>query len=387
MKAAVLRETGPAENLRLEEIADPQPGLQEVVVRLKATALNHRDVRIRHGGYARAPMKLPVILGSDGAGEVMAVTEQHWGVAACIASAPMGKPLTSENPMMTRIGLAGWSYADWKGRVYPSKPPRGFDPLEYLSAYFDTIEINSTFYRIPTVKTTRSWVARVDGNPAFRFTAKLPQVFTHTRQTNAQDEAAFKEAMAPLQDAQRLAALLLQFPYAFHQTPANRTYLQRLVERFRAYALVLEVRHRSWDTPDVYELLRELGVGFCNIDQPQVSYALGLTRQVTSEVGYLRLHGRNVTTWFQEDANRDARYDYLYSATELDEITAVLLAIAAQARETYLIANNHFRGQAALNALDIRRRVTRAPVNVPPQLLAVYPEMEQLIQPDMSSDV
>jgi uncharacterized protein YecE (DUF72 family) len=90
--------------------------------------------------------------------------------------------------MTTRIGLAGWSYPDWKGRVYPLKRGRGLDPLEYLAAYFDTIDINSTFYRIPTVKTTRDWAARVAGNPAFKFTAKLTQVFTHTRQASAQDE-------------------------------------------------------------------------------------------------------------------------------------------------------------------------------------------------------
>jgi uncharacterized protein YecE (DUF72 family) len=283
--------------------------------------------------------------------------------------------------MAIRIGLAGWSYPDWKGRVYPPKLPRGFDPLQYLSGYFDTIEINSTFYRIPTVSTTQRWAERVASQPAFKFTAKLPQGFTHTRQMSAQDEAAFKDAMAPLQAADRLGALLLQFPYAFHQTAANRDYLSRIVERFRSYPLVLEVRHRSWDAPSVYEFLRALGVGFCNIDQPQVSYALGLTRQVTSDIGYVRLHGRNATTWFQEDANRDARYDYLYSDSELEEISTTFLTIAAHARETYLIANNHFRGQAALNALELRHRITRAPVPVPTQLLAVYPQLRQLMPP------
>jgi uncharacterized protein YecE (DUF72 family) len=288
--------------------------------------------------------------------------------------------------MTTRIGLAGWSYPDWKGRVYPPKPPRGFDPLAYLAGYFDSIEINSTFYRIPTVKTTRDWAARVAGNPGFRFTAKLPQAFTHTRQTNAQDEAALKAALAPLHDAGRLGALLLQFPYAFHNTPANRVYLRQLVERFRGYPLVLEVRHRSWDVPSVYAFLGERGVGFCNIDQPQVSYSLGLTQQVTSDIGYLRLHGRNVATWFQDEANRDARYDYLYSAPELAEITEALVRIAAQARDVYLIANNHFRGQAALNALEVRRRLTRAPVDVPAQLLTTYPQASQLLLPIMAAD-
>ena len=283
--------------------------------------------------------------------------------------------------MTTRIGLAGWSYPDWKGRVYPPKPPRGFDPLAYLAGYFDTIEINSTFYRIPTVKTTHDWATRVVSNPGFKFTAKLPQAFTHIRQTNAPDEAALKAALAPIQEAGRLGALLLQFPYAFHNSPANRAYLHQLVERFRDYPLVFEVRHRSWDVPSVYEFLSERGVGFCNIDQPQVSYSLGLTQHVTSDIGYLRLHGRNVATWFQDEANRDARYDYLYSAPELEEITEALVRIAAQAYDVYLIANNHFRGQAALNALDVRRRLTRAPVNVPPQMLTTYPQASQLMLP------
>jgi uncharacterized protein YecE (DUF72 family) len=170
-----------------------------------------------------------------------------------------------------------------------------------------------------------------------------------------------------------LGALLLQFAYAFHHTPANRTYLQHLVECFRDYPLVLEVRHRSWDVPAAHEFLRERGAGFCNIEQPQVPYALGLTQRVTSAIGYLRLHGRNTAAWFQDDGNPDARYDYLYSAAELDEITEVLTRIAAQARDAHLIENNHFRGQAALNASDVRRQLTRAPLNVPPQLMSAYP--------------
>jgi uncharacterized protein YecE (DUF72 family) len=178
-----------------------------------------------------------------------------------------------------------------------------------------------------------------------------------------------------------LGALLLQFPYAFHHPPANRAYLHQLVQCFRDYPLVLEVRHRSWDVPSAYEFLGESGVGFCNIDQPQVSDSLGLTQHMTSAIGYLRLHGCNTATWFQDDANRDARYDYLYSAPELEEITEVLLHIAAQARDVYLIANHHFRGQAALNALDVRRRLTRAPVNVPPQMFTAYPEVSQLTLP------
>jgi uncharacterized protein YecE (DUF72 family) len=77
------------------------------------------------------------------------------------------------------VGPAGWSYQDWEGQVYPKPKPRGFDPLRYLARYFDTVEINSSFYRIPAAKTTQQWVDRVSEHPDFRFTSKLWQGFTH----------------------------------------------------------------------------------------------------------------------------------------------------------------------------------------------------------------
>jgi uncharacterized protein YecE (DUF72 family) len=277
-----------------------------------------------------------------------------------------------------RVGPAGWCYKDWAGQVYPQPQPRGFDPLTYLAQYFDAIEINSTFYRIPDPKMIRRWVERVADHPAFRFTVKLWQGFTHEGTASAQDEAAFRQAMAPLHDAGRLGAVLLQFPYRFHHTPDNREHLRQLVAAFQEYPLVLEVRHRSWDRPQVYEILRELGVGFCNIDQPQVSYSIGLTRVVTSPIGYLRLHGRNAAMWFAEGADAAARYDYRYPAEELEAIVDVVEVLSRQARETYLITNNHFRGQAALNALELRHRLYQAPLPVPSPLLMAYPELRPI---------
>jgi uncharacterized protein YecE (DUF72 family) len=152
-------------------------------------------------------------------------------------------------PERIRVGPAGWSYQDWAGQVCPKPQPRGFDPLMYLVQYFDTIEINSTFYRIPATTMTRSWAARVSDHPTFRFTAKLWQGFTHEGTASARDEAAFKQAMAPLQNVGKLGAVLIQFPYRFHHTPENRASLQRLADAFRDYPLVLEIRHRSWDRP------------------------------------------------------------------------------------------------------------------------------------------
>ena len=141
---------------------------------------------------------------------------------------------------------------------------------------------------------------------------------------------------------------------------------------------MLEIRHGSWDRPAAYEFLQALGVGFCNIDQPQVSYSIGLTQVVTSPIGYLRLHGRNTATWFAEEAGAAARYDYRYPAEELNEIVNAVEVISRRASETYLITNNHFRGQSALNALELRARLRGASVPVPPPLLTAYPELHHI---------
>jgi uncharacterized protein YecE (DUF72 family) len=280
-----------------------------------------------------------------------------------------------------RVGPAGWSYQDWAGQVYPKPQPRGFDPLSYLAQYFDAIEINSTFYRISDAKMTQRWVARVADHPDFRFTVKLWQGFTHEGTATAQDAATFRQAMAPLHKAGRLGAVLVQFPYRFHHTAENRATIQRLADAFQDYPLVLEIRHRSWDRAEVFAWLQALNIGFCNIDQPQVSYGIGLTRVVTSPVGYLRLHGRNAAMWFAEEASAAARYDYRYPAEELQELVEAAEVISRRARDTYLITNNHFRGQAALNALELRYHLRRSPIPVPPPLLTAYSDLRHIAAP------
>ena len=155
---------------------------------------------------------------------------------------------------MIRIGPAGWSYKDWEGVVYPQKPGKNFDPLEYLARFFDTIEINSSFYRPPTPSTTQSWSKRVAGNKTFSFTAKLHRLFTHERgKATRKDEKEFRDGMAPLVKAGKLGALLLQFPWSFKNTDEDRIYLGKLLEKFSAYPLVLEVRHTSWNNDSVVE--------------------------------------------------------------------------------------------------------------------------------------
>lgn len=277
---------------------------------------------------------------------------------------------------MIRVGPAGWSYKDWAGLVYPEPRPRGFDPLEYLAEYFDTIEINSTFYGPATRATAVKWARRVESFPDFRFTAKLSRRFTHER-SEAWTRAEVREVcrgMDPLNADERLGALLLQFPWSFRRTDENRQWLHDVTRAFRKYPLVLEVRHSSWNVPDFYEELVEHAIGFVNIDQPLFSNSIKPSARATAPVGYLRVHGRNYQDWFRRGAGVYARYDYLYSAEELKPWVKRTREVAKATRDTYVITNNHARGQAVVNALMIEAMLTRRKVATPPGLLDEFEE-------------
>jgi len=280
---------------------------------------------------------------------------------------------------MIRVGPAGWSYQDWEGIVYPSKKGSKFDPLVYLAEFFDTIELNNTFYRPPTLQMSKSWARRAESNPSFKFTAKLYRNFTHERQSLTEaDEGVFKSGLEPLVETGRLGALLLQFPYSFHNNEENRLYLQNLADQFKEYPLVLEIRHASWDRGSAYQFLRDIHMGFCNLDQPQVSYSIGPTKKVTGKIGYLRLHGRNLKEWFREGAGREARYDYLYNEFELFEVTERIRQIAKEAEEIYVITNNHYHGKAVCNALEIKARLGEKNLKIPEVLLQHYPQLKEI---------
>ena len=277
------------------------------------------------------------------------------------------------------VGPAGWSYPDWKGVVYPGKRTRNFNELEYISDFFNLVEVNVSYYRPVTVTMSEAWIKRVAGNAGFRFTVKLWNRFTHDRgNIESEDVRVFKEGLQPLIDHGRLGCLLLQFPWSFKASGPSRDWVHRLQEEFQAYPLVLEIRHESWGTAQVYDFLREHSIGFCNIDQPVISRSLGPTAISTSPVGYIRLHGRNYRDWFRKDAGRDARYNYLYSEEELTGWADRIRTVSSEAEETYVVANNHFLGQAVCNALQLKFMLEQKRVKVPPPLLQKFPELRKI---------
>jgi uncharacterized protein YecE (DUF72 family) len=284
---------------------------------------------------------------------------------------------------MIRIGPAGWSYKDWYGKVYPAPKPRGFDELAYLARYFDTVEVNSSFYAPMRAAQTSAWIERTAHNPRFLFTAKLLGRFTHERDTAwTRDEvAAVRDPLHPLLAANKLGALLAQFPWSFRRTGQNRAWLARLTDEFADLPLVVEIRHASWNTPEFFDSLRERGVGFVNIDQPP-STGIEPTERVTAPVAYIRLHGRNLDSWFRADAGVNERYDYLYSAEELTPWRERALHLERESRQVFVITNNHFEGKAVANAAMLKAGIEGEPVPVPPNLFDAYPDvLQELTRP------
>ena len=280
------------------------------------------------------------------------------------------------------VGTAGWSYKDWDGIVYPVPKGRGFHALPYLADYIDIVEVNSTFYQPASAALARSWLKKIDDRPDFLFSLKLHQVFTHQRKGFTQkDVDEFKTAADLIRLQSRLAALLVQFPWSYANTPENTDYLLRLFGLFAGYPLAVEVRHASWDMPGFYGMLHENRAAFCNIDQPVFKNSIKPSAVSTSpEFAYVRFHGRNYENWFREGAGRDDRYDYLYAKDELGDWIERIKELGQKSGKVYVITNNHYRGQALANALQIRNMITGDKVDIPDLLLEKYPVLQEIVR-------
>ncbi len=283
-----------------------------------------------------------------------------------------------------RVGPAGWSYDDWKGIVYPLPRPAGFHEASFLADYFPVIEINTSFYRPLRPELARVWARKLQAHAGFQFTVKLYRGFTHERRLDRHDVRQFGEGLKPLADAGVLGCVLMQFPWSFRFSRENQDHLMRLQEAFGQYPLAAEMRHDGWNNPDALRLFADRQIAFCNIDQPQLQHCLPPTDHVTSDIGYVRLHGRNYQEWFAfgEDERPgglkpvEARYNYLYGVEQLRKWKDRIDRIASQTRTTYVVTNNHFRGQAVVNALQIVSLVSGQPAKVPETLLQHYPELQ-----------
>jgi len=298
-------------------------------------------------------------------------------------------------PPTIRVGTSGWNYpagrGTWNGVFYPARRPRGFDELSYYAERFDTVEVNSTFYRPPDPAQTRRWVERTPAD--FLFSVKLYQKFTHPDMflarngvsdwnLSAGDFDEFRRGLDPLVDADRLGALLIQFPASFHAGPETRGYLDWLLTGLRDYPLAVELRHRTWSDAmdDTVSRLDAHHASWVFIDEPKFRDSIRQPAAVADSTVYVRLHGRNAAEWWDHAESAD-RYNYLYSRAELAPIAEGARRAAASGRNVMMYLNNHFSAKAAANAAVLKHELG-LPVDgeYPREMIERYPELSGIVR-------
>ncbi|HVS45920.1 MAG TPA: DUF72 domain-containing protein [Verrucomicrobiae bacterium] len=269
---------------------------------------------------------------------------------------------------MIYVGTCGYAYRDWIGPFYPAKI-KPSEMLGYYAQRFRAVEIDASYYGVPAVTTIAGMNARTPSD--FRFSFKAPQTVTHAPDLQAarvhDDARLLRERLEPMREAGKLAAVLLQFPNGFQPSVANEAYLRAAVGAFAGVPLVVEFRHRRWQDAATLTLLRELRAGWSNVDMPAHEALLAPSSDATSDVGYVRFHGRNAAQWWT--GNNVTRYAYDYVPDELIPWADRLAEIDEQVETVYAFFNNHAFGSAArdaslLEALLEDRYGAGAPVNL-----------------------
>lgn len=255
-----------------------------------------------------------------------------------------------------RVGTSGFDYPEWRGVFYPPDLERK-QFLSWYTGQFDTIELNFSYYRMPEEAQLRGFLAKAGADCLFSI--KAHQSLTHEIVPDGWEDslAEYRAALLPLVNAQRLGAVLFQFPQSFHYEPDRRKYLDALLKKAEGLPLVVEFRNHDWYNNRVFDALRERGVALAAIDLPDLPNLPPPMDLVTAPLAYIRLHGRNAENWWGSDAA--ARYDYFYKEEELHSWALRLKAMASRAKRILIYFNNHWRGQAPQNAVTLKALLKR----------------------------
>ncbi len=244
-----------------------------------------------------------------------------------------------------RIGTSGYHYPDWKTVFYPPEL-RASDYLEFYSRHFQAIEINGTYYKIPSRTQMKSLNERTPNDMAI--SVKAYNHFTHGSWEDKEIDA-FRSALDPIAESGKLRALLFQFPFTFQPTPESWDRITRINLAFTDFRRVIEFRHGSWIDPGVFTRLHAMDLSFCAVDGPSLPKLPGIVSNLTNRLGYIRFHGRNARRWWDHEKAWE-RYDYLYSERELAVWKVRIERMATDADTVLVFFNNHYQGQAVQNA-------------------------------------
>jgi len=234
------------------------------------------------------------------------------------------------------IGTSGWSYKDWLNVFYASSEKM----FQQYASVFKTVEIDSTFYKQPTLSFIRA-IAR-SSPKGFAFSLKVPKTVTHVKLMDLEkgamrDLKLFLDVLTPLKDEGKLGPLLFQLPP--RPAEAFRGFNEFLKNLPEDYDFAVEFRDPTWMKDEAFRILSENNVGYCIVDEPLLPALL----KVTGEFSYVRFHGRGNRPW----------YYYDYRVEELEEWKGKLEELSSKAKRVYVYFNNHFRGYAVKNALQM----------------------------------
>jgi uncharacterized protein YecE (DUF72 family) len=280
---------------------------------------------------------------------------------------------------MILLGTSGYSYPDWGGVFYPPGLERA-KQLDYYVRQFKTVEVNSTYYRIPPASTFAAMERKTPAD--FEFVVKAHGDMTHRLSRDGAVYEAFQAALAPVRGARKLSGVLAQFPQSFHRSDDHEQFLVEMQERLEGAPLFVEFRHKSWVHEEVFEFLERAGLGYVSVDEPDLPGLLPRVARATGPMAYVRFHGRNAKSWYAGDEGgapparpaRDSasptlapptpatrkrdrqllRYDYLYSEAELKEWADKIRELNQKTQKTFVFFNNCHAGQAATGAKLMR---------------------------------
>jgi uncharacterized protein YecE (DUF72 family) len=250
---------------------------------------------------------------------------------------------------MIYVGTAGYSYKDWIGPFYPDNF-KSSSMLEYYSTHFNFVEINSSYYHMPSIRLFESINRKTP--ETFEFSIKLFSGFTHERNVDIKAAEQFIYAIQPIIESKKLICLLVQFPYSFHFKPENVEHIKNLRRWFDGIDINVEFRNHNWIREEVIKLLKSEELGFVCVDEPNIKGLIGNVLAVTSPVSYIRMHGKNSEKWYGGEGSE--RYNYLYSRNELIEWVTKIKELENKSNITIVSFNNHPLGKATENARALK---------------------------------
>jgi len=273
------------------------------------------------------------------------------------------------------VGMGGWDLPPFHRYFYPPKPKKNFRKLEFYSQFFDSVEINVTFYNTAlTADHARRWLDDVAGNENFMFTVKLYRGFTHTLDATNEDVRSVRRLLEPIAEAGKLGGILVQFPHSFAYTPERQQYIGQFSRVFYPHRVFTEVRHASWNDPSFCDFLQENNLHPVNVDLPPLWNSMPLTSQAWGGVAYFRMMGRNTAAWNHPELGE--RYNYYYNEKELDDLLERMKRLREESNTLFVVFHNDPEANSLVNGFQLRHRVRKPPVAVPRGMIRAFPELK-----------